>query len=256
MARKPPRPIPRYERDAIFAAAPGLETAAFLFDSISDILFCIKDRSRRYVAVNDAFVRRAGLRRRSDVLGKTARELFPAILAAGYEQQDDDLFSTDAPVRDRLEMITQPQGEFGWFVSQKIPITSSAGQVIALAGISRDLATPASRGADLGALAPLLDTLHRNCNEPLRIESLAKKSGLSWSQFQRRVRSITGLSPRQLLTKSRIESAAQLLQTTDLPLSAIAMRTGFYDQPAFTRQFHTATGLTPSAYRKTLRSPE
>ncbi len=214
----------------------------------------MKDRSRRYVAANEAFIRLAGLQHRSELLGHTAREVFPAILAAGYEQQDAEAFSKGATVRDRLKMITQGGGKVGWFVSQKVAVKSAAGEVIALAGISRDLDTPAVRGSELGALAGVLDTLHRDCAKPLRIEQLAKKSGLSWSQFQRRVRSITGLTPRQLLTKSRIEMAADALRKSETALPGIAFDCGFYDQAAFSRQFRAATGLSPGEYRRAVRT--
>ncbi len=244
----------RTERDTILAGAPGLEAAEFLFDTIGDVLFCVKDHARRYVAANEAFIRRAGLMHRNELLGRTAREVFPAILAAGYEQQDDEVFAKGVTVRDRLEMITQGGGRVGWFVSQKIAVKSVGGEIIALAGISRDLHKPAVSGAELGPLAGILDALHRDCAKPLRIEKLAKASGLSWSQFQRRVRSITGLTPRQLLTKSRIEMAAELLRATDEALSAIAFDCGFYDQAAFSRQFRSATGLTPGEYRKSVRT--
>ena len=105
-----------------------------------------------------------------------------------------------------------------------------------------------------GISREVLDTLHRDCAKPLRIEKLAQQSGLSWSQFQRRVRGITGLTPRQLLTKSRIEAAAQALLTTDESLSAISFDCGFYDQAAFSRQFKDATGLTPGEYRRAVRA--
>lgn len=236
-------------RDIIFAQSPALEATEFLFDTIGDVLFCVKDRERRYVAANEAFVRRAGLVHRSELLGRTAREVFPAILAAGYEQQDDEVFKKGATVRDRLEMITKG-GSVGWFVSQKIAVKNIAGEIIALAGISRDLHRQAVSGAELGPLAEVLDTLHRDCAQPLRIEALARKAGLSMSQFERRVRGITGLTPRQLLTKSRIEMAAEMLRGTEEPLSGIAFECGFYDQAAFSRQFRAVTGLSPGEYRR------
>jgi PAS domain S-box-containing protein len=233
-------------RDRIFSQAPGLEAAEALFDAINDVLYCVKDRDRRYVTVNDAFVRRAGMRNRSELIGRTAGEVFPAILAAGYEQMDDEVFAKGETVRDRIELITQASGGMGWFVAHKTPVRNLSGEVIALAGISRDLGDTRS---DLGALANIVDTLHRDYGQPLRIEGLASQSGLSWSQFQRRVRSITGLTPRQLLTKTRIEAAAQSLIKSNKPLSAIATECGFYDQAAFSRQFRASTGLTPSDYR-------
>jgi|JI6StandDraft_1071083.scaffolds.fasta_scaffold02375_7 AraC-like DNA-binding protein len=250
MKLKASKPRQLSQREIIFSQAPGLEATETLFDSISDVLFCVKDKNRRYVAANDAFIRRARLQHKNELLGRTAREVFPAILAAGYEKQDEEVFSKGVTVRDRVEMITQTGGAVGWFVSQKVAVKSASGEIIALAGISRDLDTPARHGHELGVMAEVLDTLHRDCTQPLRIEKLAKKTGLSWSQFERRVRSITGLTPRQLLTKSRIELAAEALRTTEEPLSMIACDCGFYDQAAFSRQFKDATGLTPGEYRR------
>jgi AraC-like DNA-binding protein len=250
--RKPPRELS--QRELIFATAPGLEAAELLFDSISDVLFCVKDRNRRYVAANEAFIRRARLQHKNELLGRTAREVFPAILAAGYEKQDEEVFRKGVAVRDRVEMITQSGGAVGWFVSQKVAVKSADGEIIALAGISRDLDTPAKHGHELDVVAEVLDSLHRDCAQPLRIEKLAQKTGLSWSQFERRVRAITGLTPRQVLTKSRIERAAEALRTTDESLGLVACDCGFYDQAAFSRQFRSATGLTPGQYRRAFRA--
>ncbi len=250
--RKPPRELS--QRELIFATAPGLEAAELLFDSISDVLFCVKDRNRRYVAANEAFIRRARLQHKNELLGRTAREVFPAILAAGYEKQEEEVFRKGVAVRDRVEMITQSGGAVGWFVSQKVAVKSADGEIIALAGISRDLDTPAKHGHELDVVAEVLDSLHRDCAQPLRIEKLAQKTGLSWSQFERRVRAITGLTPRQVLTKSRIERAAEALRTTDESLGLVACDCGFYDQAAFSRQFRSATGLTPGQYRRAFRA--
>ena len=243
----------RIRREFVLKNASGLEAAVVLFDTMEDVIFCVKDRDHCYVAANDAFLRSAGIPNLADVIGRTAREIFPEILAASYEQQDDEVLSTGSPVRDRLEMITQDDGNVGWFVSQKVAVKNSNGEIIAVAGISRDMDTPAAQGAELGILATALDTLHRESSRPIRIESLAKESGLSWSQFQRRIHKITGLTPRQLLTKSRIEAAAEALRNSEKTLSSIAVDCGFYDQAAFSRQFRSATGLSPSEYRRAFR---
>ena len=83
----------RQHRQSVLGSAPGLDAAEALFDSLGDVIFCVKDRQRRYVAANDAFIRSAGLTNRAELLGRTAREVFPPILAAGYEQQDDEVFA-------------------------------------------------------------------------------------------------------------------------------------------------------------------
>jgi PAS domain S-box-containing protein len=251
--RKGQREISHSLREQILLAVPGLGVAEALFDALGDVLFCVKDRKRRYVAANDAFIRSAGLRSRAELLGKTAREVFPAALAAGYEQQDDEVFSSGTTVHDRLEMVTRRDGAVGWFVSQKVPVADAKGRIVALAGISRDLSMPAAKGASLDPLAAALEELHRDFAKPLRIGTLAERAGLSWSQFQRRVSAMTGLTPRQLLTKARVEAAAQALRDGDASLGEVAIGCGFYDQAAFSRQFRAMTGMSPGEYRRAFR---
>ncbi len=236
-------------RQAVLGSLPGLEVAETLFNSLNDVIFCVKDSQLRYVAANEAFIRSAGLSNRAQLLGRTAREVFPAILAAGYEQQDDEVFAKGHSLRDRVEMITRPGKNIGWFLTQKVPVHDGSGATIAIASISRDLSISASAGSGLGPLGAALDTIHRDFSGPLRIEALAKQAGLSAGQFQRRISALTGLTPRQLLTKARIEAAADALHSTDAPLSSIAFECGFYDQAAFCRQFRAATGLSPGEYR-------
>src|SRR5450432_2021106 len=87
-------------RDEILAAAPGLVVSESLFEGVHDTVFCIKNRRRQYVSVNSAFVARVRAPNKLALLGRTAREVFPPLLAAGYEQQDDLVFSTGQEVRD------------------------------------------------------------------------------------------------------------------------------------------------------------
>ncbi len=237
-------------RREILSRLPGLGAAETLFDSVKDVLFCVKDRNGRYVAVNETFLRLTGFAHRSSLLGRTAAELFPAILAAGYEQQDTEVFRKGIAIQDRLEMITRPRGGIGWFVTQKVPVKDPAGEILALASISRDLHLSEAAGREIGPLGEALDKLHTEFAQPLRIAELARMAGLSASQFQRRVSTLTGLTPRQLLTKARISAAAETLRATDRPIGEIALDCGFYDQAALSRYFRSATGLTPGAYRR------
>jgi AraC-like DNA-binding protein len=188
------------------------------------------------------------------LLGKTAREIFSPLLAAGYEQQDDEVFATGHEVRDKVEMVTNPDGSTGWYLASKVPVFDNRGSIIALAGVSFDLRSPTARDPRLGVLGRAIDRIQRGYAGPLRIESLAKSARMSLSQFERRFRAIVGVSPRQLLTQTRVDAAARLLRETSTPLNRIAMDCGFYDQALFSRQFKLATGLTPGEYRVGSRS--
>jgi AraC-like DNA-binding protein len=249
----PTRSSAEQRRRAVLAQSPGLEIAEQLFSSLPNVLFCVKDRSHRYVSANAAFVAATLKTSIAEVIGQRATDVFPPLLAAGYEQQDDDILVRGIAVEDRLEMITRADGGTGWYVSQKVPVKSPAGLIIAIAGISRDLGTRAIDGQELGGLADALDEIHRDFRKAIRVETLAQKSGFSWSQFQRRITAITGLPPRRLITKLRIDEAARLLRTTERSLAEIAGSAGFYDQSAMSRQFRQLTGLSPGAYRQATR---
>jgi AraC-like DNA-binding protein len=247
--------MPSHEslRAEIFNAAPGLEVSEKLFESLDDEVFCVKNRRRQYVAVNSGFVNRVRLPNKAALLGRTAREVFPALLAAGYEQQDDTVFATGQDIHDRLEMVTNHDGTTGWYLAQKVPVRNARGEVIALAGISRDLRAPADGDPRLAALAGAIATIQGAFAQPLRIKELARRARMSLSQFERRMRAVLHVSPRQLLTKTRIDAAATELRGTKKSLGAIAIDCGFYDQAMFCRQFRHATGMTPLKYRAASR---
>jgi AraC-like DNA-binding protein len=240
---------PKRLADEVFAAAPGLAVAEKLFEALDNVVFCIKGRDRRYVSVNAAFVSRANVPNKAALLGRTAREVFPAYLAAGYEQQDDLVFSTGMEVHDKLEMITNQDGTTGWYLAQKVPVHDARQKLVALAGISCDLGAVAVVGSQLGALAGAIETIQNDYARPIRIGDLARDAGMSMSQFERKMRAVLRLSPRQLLTRARIEAAARALRESSDALGSIACDCGFYDQAMFCRQFRSATGLTPGQYR-------
>jgi PAS domain S-box-containing protein len=245
----PPSPVEAMRRE-LFARAPGLMVMERLLDQAEDLVFCIKNRSGQYLSVNETFLRRTRLGSRTQLLGRTAREVFPALLAAGYEQQDAVVFKTGNEIHDRLETITHRDGTMGWYRADKVPVRDTGGEIIALAGISRDLHAPATNDPKLGRLAAVVERIRTGFAGPLRIAELAARAGLSISRMERLMQSVLGVSPRQLLTRQRVEAAASLLRSTENPLGDIALDCGFCDQPTFCRQFKALTGLPPGAYRR------
>ena len=62
-----------------------------------------------------------------------------------------------------------------------------------------------------------------------------------------------GISPLHYLIQRRLDRARELLATSDLPVQAIAEGCGIADAFYFARLFRRATGVTPSAWRRTRR---
>ena len=230
----------------LLAEAPGVAAMESLFANLDGVLFCIKDCNGRYLSANDALLRRA----RADLIGRTAKEVFPPLLAAGYEQQDAQVIEHGEETHDRLEMITNPDGGIGWYLSDKVPIRNRKGEVIGIASSSRDLQSSADNDPRYAKLASVIEHMRKHYDEPLRIGDMVAKTELSLSSFERLTRSLLKVSPRQYLTRIRVEAAAERLRNSDAPLGVIALDCGFCDQATFCRQFKAITGMTAGHYRR------
>jgi AraC-like DNA-binding protein/PAS domain-containing protein len=220
-----------------------------LFDRIADIVFFLKDRSRRYVAVNDTLVRRCGLAGKADLIGRTAREIFPAPLGEGFEDQDRRVLSEGLSIHGRLGLHLYPDRRQGWCLTWKEPLFNPEGKIIGLAGISRDVQMLVSPQQNSAALSAALSYIHDHLDGPLRIPDLAARAQLSVFQFDQRIRALFGVSAGQYLMRARLELACDRLRQGDAPISIVALECGYGDQAAFTRQFHKSVGLTPRQYR-------
>ncbi len=222
-----------------------------LFDLSVSTIFCAKDVAGIYRAVNLAFVRRTGRRSKRDVLGRRADELFPAPMASRYEEQDRVVFDRREPLRDELELVRRENGDFGWYLTTKLPVPAEdePDRLWGLVSISRDLATPSDEGIAMESLHGMVRYVHANLHRPLPLRELADAAGCPESQLSRRVRKVFGISPTQFVLRSRIDRAADLLAERRKPLAEIAADTGFYDQAVFTRQFARLVGDTPAQFR-------
>jgi AraC-like DNA-binding protein len=225
-----------------------------LFDAITDTVFFIKDVEGRYVAVNRTLALRTRRLRKSDLLGRTATEVFPGVLGELIAEQDMTLVKEGRPIHGKLELHLYPGGAEGWCLTWKEPVLGLDNSIIGLSGISRDLQTLSGPIGDMARLSRTIDHIHKNIDAPLRIGDLAERAGLSAYQLDLRIRGLFGLSTRQYLVRARIELACSRLRHTDQPVSRIALDCGYADQSAFTRQFRKSVGLTPRQYQKHYRA--
>lgn len=241
---------------ALLSALPN-EVLQTLFDRLPDTMFFLKDREGRYTMVNDTLVRRSGKRRSADLLGKTASALFPGPLGDNYTQQDLQVIAKGQAIQDKLELYHLPrrtkraqrEPSVGWCLTHKFPLRGPGGQVVGVAGISRDLPRPDERSALYRQLAQVFAHIQARCGEGLTMPELARLADLSQDQLERGARQVFGLTPKQLVIKVRLEAASTLLRTSSATVSDVAHQCGYADHGAFSRQFRSVVGLTPSQYR-------
>ena len=86
-------------------------------------------------------------------------------------------------------------------------------------------------------------------NSELSVEDLAADMNLSRVQLYRKVKSITGSTPVELLRTARLNRAYRLLLTTDRSVSEIAYQVGFTAPSYFTKCFKEEYGMLPGEVR-------
>lgn len=86
--------------------------------------------------------------------------------------------------------------------------------------------------------------------EPAPVAAMVRLSGLAERSFKRRFEQATGMPPLQYVHTVRLEEAKHMLETTALPIDAIAGDVGYEDAGFFGRLFKREVNLTPAQYRK------
>ena len=90
-------------------------------------------------------------------------------------------------------------------------------------------------------------------DETLNVASLSAMMAMDRTNLYRKMQNVFGLSPSVYIRNVRLEAACRLLKETDVPISEVAMRTGFSSAKYFSSTFKEKYGVLPSKYRTGLR---
>jgi AraC-like DNA-binding protein len=120
--------------------------------------------------------------------------------------------------------------------------------VVRLARSYGAYASPAGRR--LLAVQRTIRHIEERHAEPLELNVLAKKAGMSLSTFKRAFKAVTGTSPIDYLLQVRLARACHLLRTGDTNVTEAALATGFNDSNYFARQFRLRMGCSPREWHK------
>jgi len=105
-----------------------------------------------------------------------------------------------------------------------------------------------------GGLPPVVtqricEYIESHLEQKIGLEKLAAMAGLSTHHFARAFNQSMGIPPHSYLLSRRLERAERMLRETQLPLSEIAVATGFSDQSHLARHFRRRTGMSPGLAR-------
>lgn len=211
---------------------------------------CARDSHGHYIGANEAFCHEIARTCHVEVLGKSIREIHPKAFADTISRCDESVLTRGKPLLNQLEMVSGWDGRRHWCLTNRIPLSDESGENRLVVQVSRFLPNALPSGEQFSKISAGFMRMKEFFAQPLRVEHLAKDSGLSMSQFERLVKVGMRLTPRQLIVRYRVDAAADLLRTSDLSAGEIAPRCGFCDQPYFTKLFKKTTGVSPHIYRK------
>lgn len=97
------------------------------------------------------------------------------------------------------------------------------------------------------------ELLHAQFSQVIRTADVANAVGVHPAHLARVFRNHFRLSMGSYVRRLRLDWAARELAWSESSLTAVALAAGFADQSHFTRFFKRHTGLTPNAYRRSMR---
>ncbi len=241
---------PKRFQEEFFALCPGLREPIELMATLPGTGVFVKNLESRYVYNNDFHRIRYDRIPADELVGKRARDFFPALLGDAYEANDRLVFATGQTVVNQIWLVPTIRGTPGWFLASKCPIRDANWAIVGLLGLMTPIDTPEDQRAHFGNLQKVIEYVETHFIDEIDADSLAKLAGLSLPHFNRLFRRVLRLSPMEYVLSLRVQEAQRLLATTGQSLGEIAAATGFYDQSHFTKRFRRVTGVTPSEYRK------
>jgi len=97
--------------------------------------------------------------------------------------------------------------------------------------------------------------IQQNFAQPLPLQRICEAMNIGKSKLFEMCRRELNCTPGQLILKTRMEAARELLAATDYDIPTIAEIVGIPDANYFAKRFKCFSGQTPSAFRRKLHNP-
>jgi len=107
------------------------------------------------------------------------------------------------------------------------------------------LAAIASIGHHGYQISRVIDWLKLNFSQPVKVEDLASRAGLSVSAFHNHFRAMTALSPLQYQKRMRLIEARRLMLTEQRDAASAAFEVGYESPSQFSREYSRQFGAPP-----------
>ena len=184
-----------------------------------------------------------------------AVSLEDALLRRAAEELDADPARLE--IRNKFQIRDASLEHIGWALKEEIESGFSGGRLY-LDSLATALAAQlvshhsslATNGHSQGGMSnrklkQVLSYIEGNLGNDLSLQSIADVAGLSVSHCKIVFRRSMGMPIHQYVIRRRVDRAAALLRTGDLPVSAVAAETGFSHQSHLAAHMKRILGVAP-----------
>jgi len=99
-----------------------------------------------------------------------------------------------------------------------------------------------------------IQEVRKNISQPLKIDDIARRLGMSVSGFHHQFKSVTSMSPIQFQKQLRLQEARRLMLGEDLDAASAGIKVGYDDPSYFNREYKKHFGAPPQRDIARLRS--
>jgi LacI family transcriptional regulator len=99
-----------------------------------------------------------------------------------------------------------------------------------------------------------LQFIREHAEEGIEVEDVLTDLGCSRSTLEKRMKQELGYTVYTAITRARVEKVKKMLLSTEASTDLIAHHCGFEHQARLFETFKRVTGMTPAAYRRSMRS--
>ena len=97
-------------------------------------------------------------------------------------------------------------------------------------------------------MSAAINAVHLDPARRWTLQDLAERAGMSRSSFAQKFKATVGATPMEYLTRWRMMLAGERLETSDDPVSAIALSLGYESESAFSTAFKRVMDASPRRY--------
>lgn len=164
-------------------------------------------------------------------------------------QQKNRFWIEQLPLHGRLVLQAYVTLAIAEIVAQQ-PAEASGREVSGTEAKGKETAAGAySSSAEVDTAHQIARLLDEQVYAQVTITELAARLGMSRTQFTKVFTKVYGISPRQYVSRQKMNAAKVLLMNTDAPIGEISRQLGFSSFNHFSRQFRRWSGQPPSHYR-------